>query len=145
MIYFSPSGSAGKVVKALQFYQRAGDSDRTYALLDRTLWRCCTALVEASQALNRHPSSGISSSSSVNSVRGVDEGRMTSRYLYLIPRNLKIHPVRPRGASVWGVSGTSDHWDLRHYVESAERRQGISGMDGGEDVLTLGNHLNRTC
>ena len=103
-------------MKAIQFYQRASDFDRTNALIDRALWRCCTALVTASIALSTSESSTSTSSSSSN-----QEGREQSfKYLFLIPRNLKLYPVAPRDARVAGEINNfeADFIDLRHYPES---------------------------
>ena len=101
-------------MKAIQFYQRASDFDRTNALIDRALWRCCTALVTTSIALSTSESSTSSSSSNQ------EGGEQSLKYLLLIPRNLKLFPVAPRDAHVAGEINNfkTDFIDLRHYPES---------------------------
>jgi hypothetical protein len=97
-------------VKALRFYQLAQDWDRTNALLDRTLWRCITALINVSAALTSYESSSAGPT-----------GDADYRFFFLIPRHLRVRPVYPRGAVLTGESTLADYWDLRHYPESRSR------------------------
>lgn len=97
-------------MKALRFYQLAQDWDRTNALLDRTLWRCITALINVSAALTSYESSSAGPT-----------GDADARFLYLIPRHLRVLPVYPRGAALTGENAPADYWDLRHYPESQSR------------------------
>ena len=99
------------MVKAVRFYQLAGDIDRTAAILDRALWRCCTALVRMSTVLTVHYSNSNSNKNSSSSSGIVD-------FLFLIPKGLRMHPVHPSGPSVTGQTTLADYWDLRHYSES---------------------------
>jgi hypothetical protein len=100
----SNESSGGRVVKALRFYQLAGDRQRSEAVLDRALWRLSTAVVRASQALEREPRAGESAAVWV----GV---------FPLLPRGLRMHPMRPRGPCRRGDYTTADYWDLKHYIE----------------------------
>lgn len=121
-------------MKAMQFYQRAGDYDRTNALIDRALWRCCTALINASVALSSADSVESSSSSSLQKNK-----KQSSKYLFLIPRNLKLYPVRVRDAILLGEKSTcshADHMDLRHYPESSHQAIGTEIETG--DAIDLG-------
>ena len=102
------SSSAGRVTKAVRFYQLAGDLDRTNALVDRTLWRCSSALVTVSQILSAHEKT-------IPFLSGVGAG---TRYLPLIPRGLRMRPVYPRGPVLTGDSTLADFTDLRHYPET---------------------------
>ena len=97
------------MVKAVRFYQLAGDVNRTAAIIDRALWRCCTALVRMSTVLTVHQSNNSYNNSSSSSV---------AEFLFLIPRGLRMHPVHPSGPSVTGQTTLADYWDLRHYSES---------------------------
>jgi hypothetical protein len=97
------------VVKAVRFYQLAGDINRTAAILDRALWRCSTALVRMSTVLTVHHINNDNNNSSSSSV---------ADFLFLIPRGLRMHPVHPSGPSVTGQTTLADYWDLRHYSES---------------------------
>lgn len=96
------------MVKAVRFYQLAGDVNRTAAILDRALWRCSTALVRMSTVLTVHQSNNNNNSSSSSVVD----------FLFLIPKGLRMHPVHPGGPSVTGQTIIADYWDLRHYSES---------------------------
>jgi hypothetical protein len=108
-----------EVIKAMRFYQLAGDVDRSIALLDRALWRCCSAVVNASDALRTSPSSSLE-----------NEG-----LLYLLPKGLQMNLVKPRGPVVRGDDSLADFWDLRYYIEA------VSGglcHDGVSNLVTLG-------
>ena len=98
------------MVKAVRFYQLAGDINRTAAILDRALWRCSTALVRMSTVLTVHHSKNNYNDNSSSS--GVVD------FLYFIPRGLRMHPVHPSGPSVTGQTTLADYWDMRHYSES---------------------------
>ena len=110
-------------MKAIQFYQRASDFNRTNALIDRALWRCCTALVTTSIGLSASDSMESSSSSS-----NPENNELYLKYLFLIPRNLKLHPVAVRDARVAGetYNAQADFIDLRHYPESNSQNSEIS-------------------
>ena len=112
-------------MKAIQFYQRASDFNRTNALIDRALWRCCTALVTTSIALSASDSMESSSSSSSSNP---ENNELYRKYLFLIPRNLKLHPVAVRDARVAGeiYNAQADFIDLRHYPESNSQNSEIS-------------------
>jgi hypothetical protein len=101
------------VVKAVRFYQLAGDINRTAAILDRALWRCSTALVRMSTVLTVHNSNSNSNNNdNSSSSSGVVD------FLILIPKGLRMHPVHPSGPSVTGQTILADYWDLSHYSES---------------------------
>jgi hypothetical protein len=100
----SNEGSGARVVKALRFFQLAGDQQRSEALLDRALWRLSTAVVRASQALEREPRAGESAA-------------VWAGVFPLLPRGLQMHPMRPRGPCRRGDYTTADYWDLNHYIE----------------------------
>ena len=150
--YLSFDSGGGKIVKALKLFQCAGDYDRTCVLLDRAMWRCCTALVNTSYALSSNQADLGSNSrsadlgsnsrqmdlgSSSRQVDQEDEKKMSSRLLFLIPRNLKMYPVYPRGAVVLGeeteIECGLSHIDMRHYVEAGcESEVGGEGMSESE-------------
>lgn len=98
------TGTGMRVVKALRFFQLAGDGQRSRALLDRALWRLSTAVVRASQALEREPRAG-------------DSAAVWTRVYPLLPRGLRLLPVRPRGPCRRGDYTKADYWDLNHYIE----------------------------
>ena len=101
---------SGRVVKAVRFYQLAGDNSRIAALLDRALWRCSTALVRMSNVLTHHHNA--------HSNMHDDSNNSVVDFLFLIPRGLKTLPVHPNGPAVTGESILADYWDMRHYTES---------------------------
>lgn len=120
-------------MKALRFYQLAQDWDRTNALLDRALWRCITALINVSAALTAHESSSATPA-----------GGSEARFFFLIPRNLRVHPVYPRGAVLTGESTLADYWDLRHYPESRSKPRATPEGNGRSlvgDTAALGESL----
>lgn len=98
-------------MKAVRFYQLAGDVNRTAAILDRALWRCSTALVRMSNVLTHHHNAHSNMHNDNNNNSVVD-------FLFLIPRGLKTLPVHPNGPAVTGESILADYWDMRHYTES---------------------------
>ena len=98
------------MVKAVRFYQLAGDVNRTAAILDRALWRCSTALVRMSNVLTHHHNA--------HSNMHDDSNNSVVDFLFLIPRGLKTLPVHPNGPAVTGESILADYWDMRHYTES---------------------------
>ena len=110
LFIFCRLSEGGRVVKAVRFYQLAGDNNRTAAILDRALWRCSTALVRMSNVLTDHHNS-LSNINSSNNDSMVE-------FLFLIPRGLRMLPVHPNGPAVTGQSIEADYWDTRHYVES---------------------------
>lgn len=117
-------------MKALRFYQLAQDWDRTNALLDRTLWRCITALINVSAALTSYETSSAGPTGDAN-----------ARFFFLIPRGLKVLPVYPRGAVLTGESVLADYWDLRHYPESRSRSRATPEGNGRSlvgDTIALG-------
>lgn len=128
----------GRVVKAVRFYQLAGDVNRTAAILDRALWRCSTALVRMSDVLTHH-NNAHSNVHNGNNNNVVD-------FLFLIPRGLKMLPVHPTGPAVTGESILADYWDMRHYTESQPAVTPHADLSGavqaiGEDHLVLESYL----
>jgi hypothetical protein len=90
----------------------------------RALWRCCSAVVNASQTMGDQDLKQNASSSSHPSYPGLD-------CLFLIPRNLKIYPTKFRGAAVRtknGVSTAAEFADLRHYVEATDGHGKYEGI-----------------
>lgn len=76
-IEFTPNTPSGvEIVKAMRWYQLAGDLNRCNALLDRAMWHCCTATVNASKALSLH-----NNTIQTNEIRDNDVN-MTSDYNY---------------------------------------------------------------
>jgi hypothetical protein len=110
-----PFGTGGRVVKALKFFQLAGDVDRSRAILDRALWRCCEAVIVASQALaaaatavNRDDNTG-STAATLSNIDSV---------LPLLPRGLTLHAYTPRAPYMRGRTPFSAFQDLNHYPEA---------------------------
>ena len=102
-----PTGRA--VVKALRFFQLGGDLQRSNALMDRALWRLCTAVIQASQSLEREAQT---------SPMVAESATVWKNIFPSLPRGLRLLPMKPRGPSRRGDNTVADYWDLRHYVES---------------------------
>jgi hypothetical protein len=122
------SATAAEVVKAMTFFQEAGDTMRSEALLDRALWRCCTATVNLSQALTYSDARD-----------GADASVGKLELLPSFPRNLRLRPMKPRGAAVRGDVTSGNFMDLRHYEEF----QSLPALLEQGAVLPLDVALNR--
>jgi len=104
-----PTGRA--VVKALRFFQLGDDLQRSNALLDRALWRLCTAVIQASKSLEKEEQTSPMIAESATVWKNIFPS---------LPRGLRLLPMKPRGPSRRGDSVVADYWDLRHYVESVD-------------------------
>ena len=104
-----PTGRA--VVKALRFFQLGDDLQRSHALLDRALWRLCTAVIQASQSLEKETQT---------SPMVAESATVWKNIFPSLPRGLRLLPMKPRGPSRRGDSVVADYSDLRHYVESTD-------------------------
>ena len=118
-----------EVVRALRFFQLAGDEARSRALLDRAWWRLCVAAVRLSQALEREPqAAGAAPTSAV-----------WTDVFPLMPRGLRMLPMVPRGACRRGDRTTADFWDVRRYPESTEE----AGIGGARTAVEATSRLLR--
>jgi hypothetical protein len=116
-----------EAVRALRWFQLAGDEARSTALLDRAWWRLCVAAVRLSQALDREP----------QAVGAAPTAAVWSTVFPLMPRGLRMLPMAPRGACRRGDRTKADFWDVRRYPEGAEGAGAASTPTAAEATTRL--------
>ena len=126
-----PTGLA--VVKALRFFQLGGDLQRSHALLDRALWRLSTAVIHASQSLEREAQTSPTVAESATVWKNIFPS---------LPRGLRLLPMKPRGPSRRGENTVADYWDLRHYVESVDFSATNNSLNAATATTRLFHAIN---